>query len=368
MHYYIISGELSGDLYGSKLMEQLKKNDADTRFTCWGGEYMRLQGGEMVRSLDQLAFLGFFEIFKNSFTIFQNLLFAKRNIKTLRPDILILIDYPGFNFKIAKYAKKIGIPVFWFVAPQLWAWKANRIRLLRKYVDKLFVVLPFELEYFVQRNIKTYYFGHPLLDIIEPKILSSALLGKPIIALLPGSREQEVRTMLPIMLSLINRMSSYRFVIICVQSVKRSLYQDLIKDYNVELKFTKDILSNVSAAVVTSGTATLEMSILKIPQVVCYKVNFLTYLLARIFIKIKYVSLVNILMNEKVVPELLQHNFNIENMELELKRVLQPKYRNRIIEKYNFILKKLGGPGCFEKISKTIYSDLKAGINNAANK
>ena len=296
MHYYIISGELSGDLYGSRLMNSLKKNDVNAKFTCWGGEYMKTEGGDVVRHLDSLSFIGCFEVLQNSCLILENYLFAKKSIKAINPDVLILVDYPAFNLKIAQYAKKINIPVFWFIAPQVWAWKKNRIKIMRKCIDKLFVALPFELEYFSKEKIKTYYFGHPLLDIIS-KQNDTQKLGKPIIVLMPGSRKQEVQIILPVMLKIISHFSSYRFVVICAKSINRSFYENIVFNYNVELKFDKTILPSAKAALVASGTATLELAILNIPQVVCYKLNPISYFLAKLFARIKYISLVNILAN-----------------------------------------------------------------------
>ena len=357
MHYYIISGELSGDLYGSKLMCSLKKKDVNARFTCWGGDYMKAEGGNMVRNLDDLSFMGFFEVLKNTPTILKNYFFAKKNIKNERPDAIILIDYPGFNLRIAKYVKKLNIPVFWFIAPQVWAWKKNRIKKMQKYIDKLFVVLPFELEYFSKHNIKTYYFGHPLLDIkahTEPV----KMLGKPIISLMPGSRKQEVKRILPIMLQVLKHFLAYRFVIICANSISRSFYEDIVHGYNIELKFDKNILSLSEAVLVASGTATLELTILNLPQVVCYKLHPVSYLLARFFANIKYISLVNILANKMVVSELIQNNFNTKNLIKELNLILSSQRKQEIILEYNAVIKQLGGPGCFDEISKEIYSDL----------
>ena len=353
MHYYIISGELSGDLYGSKLIKSLRHYDTNAVFTCWGGDYMEKAGGNMVRDLDQLSFVGFFELLKHSFTILSNYTFAKRHIKSTSPDAIILIDYPGFNLRIAKYAKSLQIPVFWFIAPQTWAWKKNRVYKMKKYIDKLFVALPFELEYFSKFNIKTYYYGHPILELLERQKETNAL-GKPIIALMPGSRKQEVQSILPIMLKVINQFNSYRFVLICANSINRSIYESLIKGYNVELKFDKAVLSVAHAALVASGTATLELAILKIPQVVCYKLHPVSYLLARFFANIQYISLVNILAKKSIVPELVQNEFTVNELVNKLNFILDNK--NKIINDYDDTIKQLGDGGCFDKISQEILS------------
>ena len=360
MHYYIISGELSGDLYGSYLIHALRKHDKDALFTCWGGDYMKKAGGNVVVNLSDLSFMGFWEVFKNSRKILKNLFFAKKHIKDVRPDALILIDYPGFNMQIAKYAKKHNIPVFWFIAPQLWAWNGSRIKKMQKYVDVLFVALPFEQNYFNKRGVKTFYFGHPILDTLPHNLNSDKInkLGKPIIALLPGSRENEVQYMLPVMLEASSRFSDYRIIVLCAPNIARSFYEHLTHGFNVELKFDKDLLPYVHAAVVTSGTASLELTFYKIPQVVCYKLNMISFMLAKLFIRVKYISLVNIIANKLVVEELIQNNFNVDNLQLSIKNILLEKNRKNQITAYESVVKDLGVSGCFKKISQVIYSDL----------
>tara|TARA_B100001250_G_scaffold413038_1_gene445900 strand:+ start:565 stop:1650 length:1086 start_codon:yes stop_codon:yes gene_type:complete len=359
MHYYIISGELSGDLYGAELIKSLQKKDSESRFTCWGGQHMKNTGVTVVRDLSKLSFVGFFEVFQNSFTIINNYTFARKHIKNMNPDVLILIDYPGFNLKIAKYAKKIGIPVFWFIAPQVWAWKKSRVYMMRKYIDKLFVVLPFELDYFSQEKIETYYFGHPLLDLVRTDDDSNMQqLGKPVIALMPGSRNQEINTILPVMLSVISSFPSHRFVIICASSISRSVYENLTQGYDVELKFEKSVFPFLEAAIVASGTATLELAIYNIPQIVCYKLHPISYYLARWFAKIKYISLVNILANKPVLKELIQSDFNVENVKRELSVILRPDDKKQIIIEYNKVKSQLGQSGCFDKISEVMYTHL----------
>ncbi len=369
MHYYIISGELSGDLYGSKLIHSLRKLDSNSKFSCWGGSNMHNAGGDVVVNLDSLSYMGFWEVLKNSNTILKNLFFAKKHISKIKPDALILIDYPGFNLQIAKYAKKKGIPVFWFIAPQVWAWNGRRVIKMKKYIDKLFVALPFELDYFQRNGIKTYYFGHPLIDILGNQRHNKLHpnLGKPIIALFPGSRVQEIKKMLPAMLKVTSFFQDYRFVIICAESINRSIYEDLVIDCNIELKFNKDILPSVNAALVTSGTASLELALCRIPQVVCYKLHYLSFLIAKIFIKLKFISLVNILAKKMVVDELIQHDFNIKNIIHSLQNVLDEKKQKIILKEYDKIINQLSGTGCFNKIAENIYLDLR-GINKQQNK
>lgn len=360
MHYYIISGELSGDLYGAYLVDSLREIDSNSRFTCWGGDNMRKAVGDVVVDLNKLSFMGFWEVLKNSRTLLGNLNFAKKHIAEIKPDAIILIDYPGFNLRIAKYAKKLEIPVFWFMAPQVWAWHQSRVKKIRNYVHSLFVGLPFEFDYFKKRGINTYYFGHPMIGIVSENMKKHNMknLGKPIIALLPGSRVQEIKIMLPIMLKASCNFPQYRFVIICVEHVPRSLYENLIKDFNVELKFNKSILPSLSAAVVTSGTASLELALYNIPQVVCYKLNFLSFLLAKLFAKVNYISLVNILANKLIVDELIQYQCNSQNITSSLASVLEEHNQSNIRCNYEIIVNQLGDSSCFQKTAYVIYSDL----------
>ncbi len=368
MHYYIISGELSGDLYGSHIIRSLKSVNANSTFTGWGGVHMKNAGCNVVMELDSLAFMGFWEVLKNIFLIIKNLSFAKFHIKESKPDAIILIDYPGFNLRIAKYASKLNIPIYWFVAPQVWAWKKNRINNIKKYVHRLFVTLPFELDYFQRRGVSTFYYGHPLLDIIRKNNINQLnAFGKPIIALLPGSRKQEIRRMLPLMLKVSETFSDYRFVIICVEHISRTFYEDLVGKLRVELQFDKKILQLASGALVTSGTATLELAIYKIPQVVCYKLDYISFLIARSFARVKYISLVNILSKKYVVQELIQHDLNVDSICTALNLILQKSNQEIIVSNYNQLINELGEPGCFNKVAQNIYSDL-LGIKKNPNK
>ena len=362
MHYYIISGELSGDIYGARLIQALKKLDAHHKFTCWGGGYMKNAGGDLIVDIDSLAFMGFWEVIKNSRVILKNLIFAKDHIRKTKPDAIILIDYPGFNIKIAQYAKKLGIPVFWFVAPQVWAWNKNRIKVMRRCIDKLFVILPFELSYFNQRGINTFYYGHPMLDVVN--IPTVDIKKESIIALMPGSRIQEINHMLPTMLNAVKSVDGYRCVVICANNIPISVYKKIINGANVTLEYDKSILKYVTAALVTSGTATLELAILKIPQIVCYKLSLVSYFLARFFSSIKYISLVNILADKPVVKELIQHNFTVDNLKKELGILLQEKSNKKMIRAYANVVNQIGPKGCFKNIALVIYSDLIDVKNN----
>ena len=365
MHYYIISGELSGDLYGAKLIEHLKQKDTNAQFSCWGGENIKKQGVNLVQNLDNLSFLGFWEVLKNAKTIINNFTLLKSSINSCNPDAIILIDYPGFNLRAAKFAANLNIPVFWFVAPQLWAWKEGRIKYLKKYIDTLFVIFPFELDFFKKHNLNTYYFGHPLVDIL-PDCIEYKKLRPPAIVLMPGSRKQEIKNMLPTMLLAATKFLNYRFVILCAQGVNIAFYEDLVYGHNVELLFDKKILESAHCALVASGTASLELAFFKIPQVVCYKLNWMSYWIARFFTKIKYISMVNILAKKKVVKELIQNDFNVTNIQNELTAILNDTNRKKIIQEYDEIINNLGPVGAFQKISNTIYSDLTGMINNTA--
>lgn len=368
MHYYIIAGETSGDLYGSNVIKSIKNIDLSSKFTALGGEHIEYAGGDVVRRLDKLAFMGFSEVVKNIFTIVRNFHFVKQSIKEANPDAIILIDYPAFNLKIAKYAKQLNIPVFWLVPPKVWAWNPNRIFKLKQYVDTLFVIFPFELDLFVKEKIKSFYFGNPLIDILNNQINKpfTKPLGKAIIALLPGSRKQEIVRMLPMMLSASLNFPEYRFVIICATNISRSFYEPFVKQYKlVDLVYEKGILNSVTAAIVTSGTATLELAILNIPQIVCYKLNYISFFLAKIFVNIQFISLVNILAKKQVVPELIQGNCTVHSMTYNLNTILINKERKKMLSDYNDVTKTLGPSGCFDKIADSIYKDL-LGIKMAA--
>ncbi len=365
MHYYIISGELSGDLYGSKLIENFRKIDASAKFSCWGGENIEKQKVDIIQTLDKLSFLGFWEVLKNTQTIINNFRILSRSIKSSNPDALILIDYPGFNLRAAKFASNIGIPVFWVVAPQLWAWKESRIKYLQKYINNLYVIFPFELDFFAKKGVNTFYFGHPLVDMIPNVNRNKKTFKKSIIVLMPGSRRQEIKKILPSMLSASKKFKNYRFVIICAQGIKRSFYENIVGNYDVELFYDKKILESAHCALVASGTASIELAIWKIPQVVCYKMNWMSYVIAKYLSKVKYISMVNILANKTIVKELIQEDFNVLNIQNELERILDDKNRIKMIEEYSNVVKSLGPSGSIQKISRSIYDDLTVVINSA---
>ena len=334
MKYYIIAGEASGDLHGSNLIKELKKIDASATIRCWGGDKMQQAGGDLVKHYRELAFMGFWEVIKNIFTILRNLNFCKKDIEQFQPDTLILIDYPGFNLRIAKWARKKGLRIIYYISPQVWAWKENRVKMMKQCIDKMIVILPFEKSYFKNKwNWDVEYVGHPLVEVIsnqQSTVNSLKFSDKPIIALLPGSRKQEILKKLPVMLEVSNAFSSYQFIVAKAPGVDDGFYSSLLNPYNnvsaVSGK-TYELLMQAKAALVTSGTATLETALFGVPEVVCYKGSFLSYEIGRRLVKVKFISLVNLIMDKLVVKELIQHNMNVKNLEHELHELLTNEER-----------------------------------------
>jgi lipid-A-disaccharide synthase len=347
MKYYIIAGEASGDLHGSNLIKELKKLDADANIRCWGGGLMEAAGGTVVKHYRDLAFMGFIEVIKNLPAIFNNLKFCKEDIQKFAPDVVVLIDYPGFNLRIAKWAKEQGFRVIYYISPQVWAWKESRVKLIKKVVDKMLVILPFEKEFFAKWDYKVEYVGHPLAQVINDFLTGpprESLSSKPVIAILPGSRRQEVATKLPVMLSVAKEYPDYQFIIAKAPSLEDSFYQELLKEYpntKTVKNQTYNLLSQAKAALVTSGTATLETALFGVPQVVCYKGSPISYHIAKRLIKIKYISLVNLIMDKPVVTELIQNDLTAENVSKELHAILFDKKRIEQMEKDYYSLKNL---------------------------
>jgi lipid-A-disaccharide synthase len=370
MKYYIIAGEASGDLHGSNLMKAIFKEDntADIRF--WGGDLMQKTGGNMVKHYRELAFMGFIEVLFNLKTILANIKICKKDILEFKPDVIIFIDYPGFNMRIAKWAKEIGIRTHYYISPQIWAWKENRIVDIKRDVDRMYVILPFEKKFYEEKhNFPVEFVGHPLIDaihnlaIVDPIIFKdeNKLSEKPIIALLPGSRKQEITKMLSVMLSVVDDFPEYQFVIAGAPSQEYSFYQKFISNGNIKFISNKtyDLLKIATAALVTSGTATLETALFRVPEVVCYKGSWASYQIAKRIITLKYISLVNLIMDEEVVTELIQEDFNKKNIRRELQKILEPNYRKQLLQKYDLLEKKLGGSGASEKTAELIVSSLK---------
>ena len=364
MKYYIIAGEASGDLHGSNLMKSLKQKDPDAEFRFWGGDLMTAQGGILVKHYRDLAFMGFLEVAMNLRTILNNIKICKEDIKNHKPDVLILVDYPGFNLRIAKFAKELGIRVVYYISPQLWAWKEGRVETIKKYVDEMMVILPFEEDFYKKHGVHSHFVGHPLLDAISnlQKIdtenfkSENGLNEKEIIALLPGSRKQEVEKMLEIMLSVRPYFKEYQFVIAGAPSLPKEFYQKYVDDtvHFVSNK-TYDLLRSSKAALVTSGTATLETALLNIPEVVCYRGSKISYAIAKRLVKnIKYISLVNLIMDREVVRELIQNDLNTKNLVEELRKILKGEKRAQVLQDYEFLKEKLGGSGASDHAAEVI--------------
>lgn len=364
MKYYIIAGEASGDLHGSNLMKALQQKDPQAEFRFWGGDLMEKQGGTLVKHYRDLAFMGFLEVAMNLRTILNNIKLCKEDIKNHKPDILILVDYPGFNLRIAKFAKELGIKVIYYISPQLWAWKEGRVEIIKKYVDEMMVILPFEEDFYKKHGVHSHFVGHPLLDAISSLQEIDAhtfkkeydLNENEIIALLPGSRKQEVEKMLEMMLSVRPYFSNYQFVIAGAPSLPKEFYEKYVDD-NVHFVSNKtyDLLRCSKAALVTSGTATLETALLNIPEVVCYRGSKISYAIAKRLVKnIKYISLVNLIMDREVVKELIQNDLNTKNLVEELRKILEGDKREKLLKDYDLLREKLGGKGASEKAAEVI--------------
>ncbi len=372
MKYFLIAGEPSGDLHASRLMQELKNFDKDAEFVFFGGDLMLQQGGTLLKHHKDMAFMGLWEVLKNLKTIKKNLDFCKSSILDFKPDVVILVDYPGFNLKIAEFAHNHGFKVFYYISPKIWAWKKGRIKLIKKYIDKMFVIFPFETEFYEKYNYKVEYLGNPTLDIVKKELLqqldtqefkqkNNLPQDKRIIALLPGSRYQEVEKILPDMCEVAKKFSSEHFVVAAVNSLPPNLYSVIEQMPNVSLIFDKTykILRISDAAIVTSGTATLETALFNVPQVVCYKTSKLSYIVGKNIVSIKYFSLVNILLEREAVKELLQKNL-VEEISAELEKILNNKaHRQQILADYKTLEKLLGNEGSPKRTAEQIVNILR---------
>lgn len=365
MKYYVIAGEASGDLHGSNLMKAIKKEDPKAEFRFWGGDLMRAVAGTEVKHYRDLAFMGFLEVILNLATILKNIKFCKEDIQQFNPDKIIFIDYPGFNLRIAKWAKKEGYNTHYYISPQIWAWKEGRIKEIKRNVDSMYVILPFEKEYYEEKHqYKVHFVGHPLIDAIQNRKPVSIkdfqkqnnLDNRPIIALLPGSRKQEINKMLSVMTSIADDFSDYQFVIAGAPGQENEFYAQFTSRKNISFVSNKtyDLLSVSQAALVTSGTATLETALFKIPQVVCYKGGRISYEIAKRVIKLDYISLVNLILDKPAVTELIQTDFNKKRLKEELLKILKPEIRNRMFLDYYDLEQALGGGGASSKTAKLI--------------
>jgi lipid-A-disaccharide synthase len=365
MKYYIIAGEASGDLHGSNLMKALYVEDPQADIRFWGGDLMQQTGGTLVKHYRELAFMGFAEVLMNLKTILRNIDFCKKDIARFNPDVIIFIDYPGFNMRIAKWAKPLGYKTHYYISPQIWAWKENRIKAIKRDVDKMYVILPFEKDFYEKKHqFPVEFVGHPLIDAIHNRQKADIdalrkqynLDARPIIALLPGSRKQEITKMLSIMLSVVNDFPDYQFVIAGAPAQDYHFYEQFLTNKSVHFvsNRTYDLLAISTAALVTSGTATLETALFKVPEVVCYKGSWVSYQIAKRIITLKYISLVNLIMDKPVVTELIQSELNSKNLKTELAKLLNPDNRRRILADYDALETKLGGIGASQKAAKLI--------------
>ena len=366
MKYYIIAGEASGDLHASNLMKALLKEDAKAEFRFWGGDLMQAVGGTLVKHYKERAFMGFGEVILNLRKILGFISFCKKDIAQNHPDNLIFIDNSGFNLRIAKWAKKQGFKTNYYISPQVWASRAGRVEAIKRDIDHMYVILPFEPAFYKKYGYNATFVGHPLLDAIADRSQINAetfrkehnLNEKPIIALLPGSRKQEITKMLSVMLKMASKFKDYQFVIAGAPSQDYVFYKTFISNENVKFidNKTYDLLSISYAALVTSGTATLEAALFKVPQVVCYKAGSLSYQIAKRIITLKFISLVNLIMDREVVTELIQNEFNEKRLEKELIKILDETHRERLFLDYADLEQRLGGKGASAKAAKSICS------------
>ncbi|OFY44026.1 MAG: lipid-A-disaccharide synthase [Bacteroidetes bacterium GWF2_40_14] len=375
MKYYIIAGEASGDLHGSNLMKGLLVADPRAEFRFWGGNLMASVGGEMVKHYKDTAVMGFVEVVRKLRPIFENLKLCKEDILDYQPDVVILIDYPGFNFRIAKFAKDKGLRVFFYISPTVWAWKEGRLKNLKRDVDRLFIIFPFEVEYFKRQGMMAIYNGNPLLDSISahPCLNESIdefrkrnnLDERPIIALLAGSRHSEINYLMPKFIKLEEKFNEYQFVLAGAPSMELKDYEKYLRNSNLTLLFgeTYSIMRHSKAAVLCSGTASLEAALLDTPQIVCYGGSLISSLIVRLLVKVKYASLVNLIFDQPVVKELLQNNCSPENITTELKKILKEKEREKIILKYQKLKSLLGGAGASERVAISMVEELKGMID-----
>ncbi|UMB60367.1 lipid-A-disaccharide synthase [Lutibacter sp. A80] len=364
MKYYIISGEASGDLHGSNLMKALFLEDKQAEIRFWGGDLMTEVGGTLVKHYKERAFMGFAEVITNLSTILGFIKFCKEDILKFNPDKIIFIDNSGFNLRIAKWAKEANFHTVYYISPQVWASRSGRVKDIKRDIDEMYVILPFVEDFYKKFDYKVTFVGHPLLDAIanrpqvkEFEFRKEHQLGeKPIIALLPGSRKQEIKKLLAVMLKMADKFTDYQFVIAGAPSQDYHFYQQFINKENVKFVSNKtyDLLSVSYAAIVTSGTATLETALFKVPEIVCYKTSWISYQIGKRLIDLKFISLVNLIMNKEVVKELIQNDFNEKTLEAELHKILDEENRTKMFLNYFELEKKLGGKGASLKTAKMI--------------
>ncbi len=374
LKYYIISGEPSGDLHASNMMKELLLLEPAMEMRFWGGDLMAAVAGKQpVKHIKDLAFMGFVEVAKNLRTILRNIEFCKQDILAYKPDALILVDYPGFNLRIADWAKQNNIRVLYYISPTIWAWKENRVEIVKRACEKMFVILPFEVAVYQKHGYKADYVGHPLLDAIEQEKASlpdrqaflqrNNLEDKPIIAVLPGSRKQEIERMFSIMLEVIPSFQEYQFVVAGTTNLPPEAYQKAVAmNINVVFGQTYALMHNAYAGIIKSGTSTLESALFRLPQVVCYKGGAISYGIAKLVVggRLKYISLPNLILDKPVVKELVQNDLTPENLKEELEKILNETFRKPILEDYDQLITLLGNSGASKKVAAMIHEHLHA--------
>lgn len=363
MKYYLVAGEASGDLHGANLMKALKQADQQAEFRYFGGDMMQVEGGTLVKHYADMAFMGFIEVVANLPQILKNLQFCKRDIAQYQPHVLVLIDFPGFNLKIAEFARKNNILVCYYISPKVWAWNQKRVLKIKRVVDHMFCILPFEVEFYKEWGMQVDYVGNPLLDAKadfvpdENFYSNNHLPEKKIIALLPGSRKQEISRLLPEMLGVVEKFPDHQFVIAGAPSFQKEYYDEFLNGKNIPVVFnaTYDLLNNANAAVVASGTATLETALFHVPQVVVYKSSPISITIGRLVIKIRFISLVNLIMDKLVVKELIQQDCSPQKISEELELIINnSNYRQQMLKDYNELDERMGKPGASEKTAQLI--------------
>ena len=379
MRYFLIAGEASGDLHGSNLIKGIRSVDPSAQLRCWGGDLMQEAGAELIRHYKEGAIMGFVEVIANLGKLARNLQDCKNDIINYNPDVVVLIDYPGFNFRIAQFAKERGFRVFYYIAPKVWAWKEKRVHRLKKYVDRLFIIFPFEIDYFKKWGIDAIYNGNPLLDSVDnhpsaketkEEFCKRADLNphSTTVALLAGSRRGEIKYLLPRMIEVAKRYPSFQFLLACAPSVDLEFYKGIIgkKCSNIKLLVgeTYSILRHSNAAIINSGTASLEAALIGVPQVVCYGGNEISYQIARMVVKLKYISLANLIMDKGLFKELIQHSCTPALISQELDQLLHnQEYRARMMQDYADVRTVLGGAGASAKVAKAMIEELKKMTN-----
>ena len=372
MRYFIIAGEQSGDLHGSNLVKELSAADRNAEFFCWGGDLMESAGAKLLVHYRKMAFMGFVAVLKNLKQISENLSLCKKHIVEYKPDVIIFIDYPGFNLRVAEFAKNAGYRTFYYISPKLWAWNEKRVEKIKKYIDRMFIIFPFEVDFYKKHGITVEYLGNPLIDETEKRIALFPprdqmcnfleLEQKPLIALLAGSRKHEIELILPQMIRMVHHFPEYQFVLAGVKNISEDLYLNIIGDAPVKLvrEKTYEILYAADAALVTSGTATLEAALHGTPQVVCYKGDFFSMIIAWMVIKVKYISLVNLIMDSEVVKELVQYRLNEKSLLTELKAILPGgSKREQILNDYEILKRTLGESGASGRIAREMVAELR---------